>query len=240
MFRPSEADQKKELSEILEKVARLEKIRPERLLLKGQAKFLSEGKEQTAKFNVRLVPDSAIWISLSSMNYEGIRMLLTPDSLRFINRLDKNYYLGDYGWFEKILGIQVDFQEVQSILLGHTIYLSDNESIEMDIRENYYVLSTYVRGTTQEYDSLYYISNFLHPGTYKTLKISAFDFIKQQEITVEYLKFETETPYQLPSETKVYIKGPKPSDADISISKVSEEKVMKFPFKIPSKYDAIH
>jgi hypothetical protein len=240
VFRRSEADQKKELSEILAKVTTHENNRPERLLMKGHAKFMAEGKERNAKFNVRLVPDSAIWISFTSMNYEGVRMLLTPDSVRFINRLDKNYYMGDYGWFEKTLGIRVDFQEVQSVLLGHTIYISDNNDVELEVEETYYVLSTFVGGTTQNSDSLYYISNFLDPGTYKTLKLSAFDFSKQREIIVEYIKFEAETPYHIPSENKVYIKGAKPSDADITVSKVSEEKSLKFPFKIPSKYNAIN
>ncbi|MBO4543382.1 MAG: DUF4292 domain-containing protein [Bacteroidales bacterium] len=62
--------------------------------------------------------DSIIFITLSKMGIEGARFVLTTDSVKYINHLDKEYYWGDYRIFNKLLGFPVDFYMIQSLFMG--------------------------------------------------------------------------------------------------------------------------
>jgi len=61
--------------------------------------------------------DSIIYITVSKMGIEGMRLVLTPDSVKFLNHLSSSYYVGGYS-VSKTVGQQVDFYMIQSLLTG--------------------------------------------------------------------------------------------------------------------------
>ena len=65
--------------------------------------------------------DSIIYITASMLGIEGMRVVLTPDSVKFLNHIQNSYYVGDYSFLNKMLGFTVDFQMMQSIFLGEDI-----------------------------------------------------------------------------------------------------------------------
>ena len=62
--------------------------------------------------------DSIIFITLSKMGIEGARLVLSTDSVKYINHLNKEYYWSDYRIFNKLLGFPIDFYMIQSLFLG--------------------------------------------------------------------------------------------------------------------------
>ncbi len=105
----------------------------------------SDINNQTNSFsaNLRIKKDSAIWISISpALGIEVARVLITPDSLKFINRINGTYFKGDFKYLNELLQIEVNFKMIQAILLGN-VYL--HYSIEQYIRDREnteFVLST--------------------------------------------------------------------------------------------------
>lgn len=85
---------------------------------KGKVHFTRGSVDQNANFNLRVRRDSAIWLSGSLLGIEGVRALLTPDSVRVVNRLDKSYFAGDYAYLSQLLGVPVSYAQMQAILLG--------------------------------------------------------------------------------------------------------------------------
>ena len=46
--------------------------------------------------NIRIKKDSAIWVSISpALGIEVMRAVLTKDSVKFVDRINKRYYIGD-------------------------------------------------------------------------------------------------------------------------------------------------
>jgi hypothetical protein len=84
----------------------------------GKVHFKAKGNEQSANFALRIKRDSAIWLSGSLLGIEGVRALLTPDSVRVVNRLQKNYFAGDYAYLSQLLNVPVTYKQMQDILLG--------------------------------------------------------------------------------------------------------------------------
>ena len=62
--------------------------------------------------------DSIIYLTLSKLGIEGMRAVITVDSVIFLNHLTSTYYSGNYSLVENLLGFKVDFQILQSIFLG--------------------------------------------------------------------------------------------------------------------------
>ena len=59
-----------------------------------------------------------MYIQLNFGPIEVGRVLTTPDNIVFINKLQKNYYNGDYSFIEKTIGTELDFYTVQGIFNG--------------------------------------------------------------------------------------------------------------------------
>jgi hypothetical protein len=65
--------------------------------------------------------DSVIYLTISKLGIEGIRVVVTPDSVKFLNHLNSSYYSGDYSFLEKMLGFKVNFYLLQAIFLGEDV-----------------------------------------------------------------------------------------------------------------------
>lgn len=76
---------------------------------------------------IRMKKDSIIWVSVSApIIDEVIRAVITPDSLKLYNRLDKQLILRSMANAEQVLNIPFDFKTLQDILIGNPIYLTDS------------------------------------------------------------------------------------------------------------------
>ncbi len=62
--------------------------------------------------------DSIIYLNINLAGIEVIRMVLTPDEVIYVNKLNKTFYKGDFLLFQKIAGVPVTFDMVQAILNG--------------------------------------------------------------------------------------------------------------------------
>jgi len=100
------------------------------LAMKLDADLVSNGESRGFKANVRMRRDSVIWISVTpALGIEVFRVLVTPDSLKYISRIpdDKYYFLGSFQAVNSLMGIEVDFVMLQDLLVGNAIGLDPDE-----------------------------------------------------------------------------------------------------------------
>ena len=66
---------------------------------------------------LRIQRDSFIWISVNaSLGVDVARLLLTPDSVKFISPRDKKYFISDYSYFTDRFDVALTFDCIQRIL----------------------------------------------------------------------------------------------------------------------------
>jgi hypothetical protein len=77
-------------------------------------------KNQNGECNLYFVNriDSIIYLNINLSGIEIVRMVLTPDEVIYVNKLNKTFYKGDYKFFQKTSGIQVTFDMIQAIMNG--------------------------------------------------------------------------------------------------------------------------
>ena len=91
----------------------------------GKAKMRYEGKAEKHEFtsHFRLVKDNAIWVSVTAMGgiVQVARVLITPDTFRMINYLEKEVTIMPLADAGKVLPAPVDFQILQNLIIGDVL-----------------------------------------------------------------------------------------------------------------------
>lgn len=88
------------------------------------------GESQGFKANIRMKKDSCVWISISpALGIEVFRVLITPDSLKYISKIPDNkyYYSGKFEDINEIAKVGIDFDMLQDLLIGNAIGLEKDE-----------------------------------------------------------------------------------------------------------------
>lgn len=98
--------------------------------LKVDAEFMTMGETQSFKANIKMRKDSVIWISISpALGIEMIRMMITPDSLIMMSKIPDNkyYYKGNFQVINDMVGVDLDFEMLQDLLIGNALALDKDE-----------------------------------------------------------------------------------------------------------------
>lgn len=84
----------------------------------------SDGKKTDFNAFVRVKKDSMIWISINMLlGIEGFRVLITPDSVKVLNKLDRVAQLRSVGYLQEVAKIPMNFHELQDLLIGNPVFL---------------------------------------------------------------------------------------------------------------------
>ncbi|MCF8369073.1 MAG: DUF4292 domain-containing protein [Bacteroidales bacterium] len=207
--------------------------------------LIIDQKKTNFKGQIRMRKDSAIWVSFSpAMGIEMARLLITTDSVKFINRLNKSYFLGDYRVVNNWLKTNVDYDVLQSILLGNdlTYYEDGKFRASYDSKEYHLVtagrskLKKYIR--TQDDAERIYIQNiYLDPETFKITHLKMKELRKETEkLNANYSDFQLLGDQLFPYMIQYEIMADFEIFVDLNCSRIELDQPQKFPFKISSKY----
>ena len=110
---------------------------------KTDVDLLMGEERKSFKAHVRVVRDSAAWVSITpALGIEVARLLVTLDSLKFIDKLHDVYWVGDTAQAKARFGIQPGLAFLQDALLGLPFGLDREEKYRSDRDGAQYVLTS--------------------------------------------------------------------------------------------------
>ncbi|WP_448700748.1 DUF4292 domain-containing protein [Mucilaginibacter sp. AW1-3] len=87
---------------------------------KAKAKMNIDGSSNDVTLNIRIKKGQEIWISVTALlGLEGARALITPDSIKIINRLDATYTKKPFNYINQYAGSQVNYQALEALIVGN-------------------------------------------------------------------------------------------------------------------------
>lgn len=210
--------------------------------------FVLDKKKTSFRGQVRMRKDSAIWVSFSpALGIEMARLLITNDSIFYLNRINKEYFKGDYNAVNQRFGTNLDYDVLQSILLGNdlTFYEEGKFRVSYDSKEYHLVtagrskLKKYVK--TKEDATRVYIQNiFLDPQTFKITKMKIKEVAQDNnKLDAYYSEFENLDGQLFPHHLNFDITATSPVIVDIFYSRIDLASPQRLPFKVSSKYERI-
>lgn len=188
-------------------------------------------KSQTHTITLRMKKDEIIWITAP---FNFIRAQVTPEKVSFYNKLDNTYFDGDFAYISKILGTQVDFQMVQNILLGESLFELNRTDFDMSVNEDAYLFQP--KDQTPLYELFYLISGQNFKIKSQQLAQSA----TYRFLEVDYLDFQQIEDGVLPQNIKVIsLEKDQQTTIELEYKSISLNENLRFPFEIPSGFDEI-
>jgi hypothetical protein len=203
----------------------------------------NQGNSFTA--NLRVKVDSAIWMSISpALGIEVARVFITRDSLKFTNRINGTYFKGDYRYLNSLLQIELNFNMIQSILLGNIYlhYSKDKYNCDKD-NLNLILSSLKKRQIKREEDinipQVLTQELFYSKEQQKISFMNLQDYRPQRRFAVNYDAFVEIESQKLPTSIIVKANAEKSVMIKLEYSKINFNKELNLPFSIPPSYEPI-
>lgn len=199
---------------------------------KARAQLDVPNLKQTVNLNVRIKQDSIIWLSISVAGFEVARAHITPDSVRVLNKLQREYYAGNFGYLKQRFNVDVTFAQLQALLLGN--YLAPPAGAMPTI-----TTEGPVQRVTYTQSGLA-VQQLLGLAQGRVQQLAVRDPQTQNQYTVDYADFRpveaVTAPFAYETQLKVQQKQAV-STVGISYRNVDVDKeALSFPFSVPSGY----
>lgn len=86
-----------------------------------------DGKNYDVNATIRMYKDSAIWLSANAvLGIEAIRVLITKDSVKLLNKLEKTYTARSVDYLQEVTELPLNLSNLQDLLIGNPVYLDSN------------------------------------------------------------------------------------------------------------------
>jgi hypothetical protein len=208
---------------------------------------LIDSASNSFTINLRIRKDSVIWMSISKLGIEGARVYITKDSVKFTNTLQNKYFKGDYAYISKLLNTELDFEMLQSLLVGNSVaFYDEDEKIKPGIDDCSYTLGTVRKFKLRRVERGRELkepaqSIYLVPENFKIARILFYEFNPDRSFDAHFGDFmKIEADGQLfPQKMNYNIKAQKNVTIDLNYTKVTLNEEQSFPFKIPDNYEQI-
>ena len=213
---------------------------------KFSADYKSGDKKQSFSGQFRIRKDSTIWLSIYAvMNIEVFRVIITQDSIYMLNRLKKTYYHRNINFLNEQLGTDIDFDILQSLLIGTDFNYYETTKFTLDVSDDRYKLSTISRGKlkryvrTQEDLDMILVQNMLIDKTNFKIKKQSVRLVKNpnKKVVAHYRNFKEVDNQIFPFEMEYKLVGDKVINLNVKYKSVIINKPLTFPFKVPKKYN---
>jgi len=189
----------------------------------------SDGKDYEFNAFIRLEKDKRIWISaIALLGIEAFRVLITPDSVKVLDKFDKSYQLRSVSYLQEISHLPFQFNTLQAILLGNPIYLDSNI---LYYRKDIQGISMLSVGPL--------FRNYLTLNNDLTIKHSILDDVdplQARSCDIIYGQYENVDSVHFSTYRKISVAEKGRLDVELIFNKFSFNDNLDFKFSIPKNY----
>jgi len=221
------------------KLMRKNQFRFTTLSLKFNADAQTGEGSSTFSGNIYMVKDSMIWVSIQKLGLEAFRFLVTNDSVKILDRINKVYIAGGHEMLDNMLKMKFDFALFQAIITGN-----DNEKFTTagfaEKQEEDYIILNYsgIKMQSAGQDTLFSQEIWLLKGIYKIGKNIFTEHSGNIARTAgfDYSGFQDFGEQKFPQRIDFRISDSGSITGSIIYTRISPEKKENAPFSVPAGY----
>ncbi|WP_167616916.1 DUF4292 domain-containing protein [Maribellus sediminis] len=229
---------------------------------KINCQYSSSQSKASFRINLKARKDEKILVSISKLNIPVGRVLLTPDSVIYVNYIDHNYFVGDYSFISDFLNMDVDFKTVQSIISNNAFSYrndprDDYKTFDSFVENGKYVLQSEKTRKIYKLDdkrpqkierrlkrlddeALILQKMFFEPRNFSLTQLSIQDKTNNRNIFMGFNDFTEVDGKEYPGEIDMeFLSAEEQIQMKIRMSGFSTEEITSFSIKIPEKYEEI-
>jgi hypothetical protein len=199
----------------------------EKLKIKSKISIKTAKIDQNIPATIHVKKDSVIWISIA-IGLEAARVSINPDSIFLLDRLNRKYYKVSFKELSDNFDFDLDFNMIQSLLVG-------NLPIKIDSIDIYKKLTEF-NSISQKRNEVE-IENRFDLEKSKLFYINATDKKTNTKLNIDYKSFINEDNKLAPTIISLLISGKSEAKIEFEHSKFDFlDRNIRFPFNIPKGY----
>lgn len=188
---------------------------------------------QSLTVNLQIEKDKVIWIRGSKF-ITVFKAKITPTSVSYYSSLAKNYFEGDFTFIEQLLGVEINFEQLQNLFLGQALQNLKKEKQKLEILDNMYILSP------EKQVSLYDIFYAINPSHFKLNSQIIENKEKKMRLDIRYFGYNLIEKTIFPEEIKIIANSEnKETKIDLVYKSVIFDTTFTPLFQIPKGYKRI-
>ena len=202
---------------------------------------------------IRILAGEKVWISAP---LGAIRLLITKDSIKYYNKLERNYIKTDFSYIEDLLGLNVTYDMLEKLLFGQPVLELGSRDFEKKLnKENNQTpnkLRSYVFKKKVNFDNNQFIGLFyINPYNFKLNSQKFFEeqdsikiadkskmFKSPQTFSINYKNYTTINKEVYPK--RILFLDSNNKSINIDMKSVVINKKLNIPFRIPRGYNQIN
>lgn len=197
--------------------------------------YRSDKDKYNLNVKLRIDKDKVIWLNVVYKRVVLIaRAKITPTSVSYYNKINKTYFKGNFDLLENMLGAEVNFKQLQNMLLGEAIFdLKAQKYTSVVNNEAHLLLPVQQK---ELFDILFWINPVHFKLDMQALKNSN----KNQELKVGYKSYTKIDGEIFPKRIEIRAKEKgKFTNIDIDYRSVVFNKKISTPFRVPRGYKQV-
>ncbi len=194
-----------------------------------------------------------IWISAP---LGAIRLLITNDSIKYYNKLERNYIITSFSYIENIIGLNITYEMLEKLLFGEPVLELIPKDFAKELNRVYnsqyedklrsYIFKKLIDYEKTQLQGLFYVN----PYNFKLNSQKFFDYndktsstinvnsnYSQKTFSINYKDYNSINKHIYPS--KILFLDWNNKSINIDMKSVVIDKKLNIPFKIPKGYSQV-
>jgi hypothetical protein len=189
------------------------------------------GKQPDFNAFIRLYKDSVLWVSISAtfLGIEAFKILITPDSIIIVNKLDKQVEYHEFNYIEDIAKIPLTFSTLQDLIIGNPVYTGDS-IVSFRQTENHILVGT----IGKLFKNLLTIS--ADNNLIERSKLDDINIGQNRTADLSYNTYEKNNGVSFATYREITVAEKTKVDITLQFKQYEFNKELSFPFNIPRNY----
>lgn len=206
-------------------------VRFKTLQAKVRIDYTDGDKSNGTTVTLRMEKDKVIWMSAP---LAIARVMITQDSVKFYDKLNNQYFDGDFSLLTRLLGTDIDFEKIQNIFLGEPIFNLKDDTYVTVANEESYVLQP------KDQRALFELFFLVNPGFFKLDSQQLYQPKEKRMLQIDYKKYQGVSKQIFPENIRIIaVEKNDEIIIDLDFKAISLNGEVRFPFNIPSGYKEI-
>ena len=214
--------------------------------------YFRKNKVKTNTATIRILSGEKIWISAP---LGAIRLLITNDSIKYYNKLERNYIKTSFAYIENIIGLNITYEMLEKLLFGQPVLAlnpkdfakklnMENSQYEDKLRS--YIFKKLIDYEGTQLQGLFYINpyhfklnsqKFFDYNDKTTSSIGAVSNDIQKTFSINYKAYNSINKHIYPR--KILFLDWDNKSINIDMKSVIIDKKLNIPFRIPKGYSQV-
>jgi len=190
----------------------------------------SDGKKYDVNVFVRMKKDSIIWISVNgALGIEGMRVLIDRDSVRILNKLDKEYQVRAISYLQEVAALPLDLRTVQELIIGNPVFLDTNFVSYTTAGSTISLLSE-----GDWFRHLISMNNNDHLVLHS--KLDDVDILRSRTCFLNYSDYERDKGVKFSTNRTISVTEKTKLDVKLNFKQYAFNETLSYPFSVPKNY----